>query len=499
MSSQLRQRSTPVKPGAPAASTGGPKAPTSTLDALLPRVGQNDMIALAVLLVVTFCVRFYRLSEPGGACVRVGLLAHPLPPSHTHPTPSHPPTPPPPPAVVFDETHFGRFINQYHRGVYLFDIHPPLGKLVFYYVSVLFGYSADACGYANISDDYGPDCAYLLLRGLAALFSTFTAPVVYGITRNFGGSIAAALVSAAAFVFDGLNAGEGRLILMDSQLIFWLALCLFSAQLWWKRYNENAVALAAWRDKTGGDRKGVPSRLSPSREAMKAANDRLDAAGSDAPRFFFGPQRWAWLVWMGLVTSNCVAIKWTGLATPAMVGLESLLAIGFLETAIPFWELLIVLAVAAANYTWYFVVHFALMPKSGDGDAFMKIEFQRKLIGNPNYDPLADHPGFWPSFFYLNAEMLRANARIQVRHAWESKWWEWPLNMRGILYYARDGANVYLLGNSFVLWPLFVLMMFTVVFAGLVVANRPSASVAAKEAAEGVVSTYALRSSSGDR
>jgi dolichyl-phosphate-mannose--protein O-mannosyl transferase len=33
-----------------------------------------------------------------------------------------------PPAVVFDEHHFGRFTNQYWRGEYFFDIHPPLGK-----------------------------------------------------------------------------------------------------------------------------------------------------------------------------------------------------------------------------------------------------------------------------------------------------------------------------------------------------------------------------------
>lgn len=33
-----------------------------------------------------------------------------------------------PPAVVFDESHFGRFTNQYNAGTYFYDIHPPLGK-----------------------------------------------------------------------------------------------------------------------------------------------------------------------------------------------------------------------------------------------------------------------------------------------------------------------------------------------------------------------------------
>ena len=30
---------------------------------------------------------------------------------------------------VFDEYHFGKFVNNYNDGKYFFDIHPPLGKL----------------------------------------------------------------------------------------------------------------------------------------------------------------------------------------------------------------------------------------------------------------------------------------------------------------------------------------------------------------------------------
>jgi dolichyl-phosphate-mannose--protein O-mannosyl transferase len=67
-----------------------------------------------------------------------------------------------------------------------------------------------------------------------------------------------------------------------------------------------------------------------------------------------------------------------------------------------------------------------------------QVEFQRVLINNTNYDPLAPHPGYLTTFFQLNQEMLSANARIDVRHNWESVWWEWPLNLRGILYYSQD-------------------------------------------------------------
>ena len=38
----------------------------------------------------------------------------------------------------------------------------------------------------------------------------------------------------------------------------------------------------------------------------------------------------------------------------------------------------------------------------------------------------------------LNGEMLSASARITLRHHWESTWTEWPLNIRGLLYYSKD-------------------------------------------------------------
>jgi dolichyl-phosphate-mannose-protein mannosyltransferase len=72
-----------------------------------------------------------------------------------------------PDSVVFDEYHFGAFVNKYNWGKYFFDIHPPLGKLTLLWVGKLTGYDADTCSYDSIHDVYADNCKYMILRNVA--------------------------------------------------------------------------------------------------------------------------------------------------------------------------------------------------------------------------------------------------------------------------------------------------------------------------------------------
>ena len=93
-----------------------------------------------VLFVIAVATRFWRLEEPKG--------------------------------VVFDEHHFGGFTNKYLRGKYLFDIHPPLGKLTFVLFAWLFDYDPDTCSYDNIHDHYSPRCKFMILRVVAGAWGS---------------------------------------------------------------------------------------------------------------------------------------------------------------------------------------------------------------------------------------------------------------------------------------------------------------------------------------
>lgn len=289
-----------------------------------------------------------------------------------------------PPAVVFDEVHFLRFVRAYYRGEYFFDIHPPLGKLVLLIVTHLF------CGeptheFARNGEKFNHN-KYIPLRVTGAIFGAAVSPLTYGIARELGMSSWASLFAAVVQVIEHLAVVESRLVLLDGQLMAWMALSLL-------------LALRLWSRPCG--------------------------------------RRWGLVVGTALAGSAAISVKWTALATPALIALVSLSGWPFPKQQLLVEEMGIAGIVALALYTILFWVHFKLLPKSGRGDAFMDINFQATLIGNKLYEEeeKAFGPGFLNNFVYLNAEMYVANKGIKARHRWESKWWQWIINQRGLLFH----------------------------------------------------------------
>jgi dolichyl-phosphate-mannose-protein mannosyltransferase len=291
-------------------------------------------------------------------------------------------------------------------GTYFFDIHPPLGKLVLYWVSRLVGYDASVCSYVNIDDVYAPTCKFIYLRATSAAFGAVTVPLVYLITRNFGGSMHAGIFSALLLCFDGLNSGESRLILIDAQVIFWCAMALWIAQIWWRRWDAHVEAEDVYEKELAkltlpAD---APKHIDPVEYRKQSAPLRLAAWQKfDAdPRRLKVSTRIAWALIVGLACGNAVSVKFTGLATPGLIAVESMFALFVLKRAYPFPDLLLVLATSLSIFSAYYYIHFWLLPLTGDGDEFMLPEFKRTLIGHRDYDPNAEKPPFWDSLVYVS-------------------------------------------------------------------------------------------------
>ena len=176
---------------------------------------------------------------------------------------------------------------------------------------------------------------------------------MYMIARNWGVSVRGAILCCCLFMFDNLNLTEARLILVDSQLIFWVAAALLVAQHWWKRQNEHVEAVDAFAAAHGG-------------RPYSGSGDDYASSGRD-PRLLTPLERTAWCVACGFVFANAFSVKWTGLATPAMIGLESLMGLFFLRRAVPWLDLLRVALVAVCTYAHWFWWHFHIGVKTGEG------------------------------------------------------------------------------------------------------------------------------------
>jgi len=335
-----------------------------------------------------------------------------------------------PPEIVFDEVHFSRFVwSNYWAGRYLFDIHPPLGKLTLLAVAKAVGAvprlpQTPMNGMAFGAQVYAP------LRATSAVFGAGVPPLTYLLARELGLGVAASALPAVAGALDHLVVVESRLILLDAQLLFYIVAALYLAVRLWKARRRTVARL------------------------------RL-------------------LVGTAVAGAAAVGVKYTAVATPVLIAGVSLLGgpTGA-ATRLEVWEMAVAAVVAAALYVSLFAVHFWLLPGTGDGDGFMLRPFQEALVGGPHYKPGAPRPSFWRSFVWLNGEMYRANARITASHGWQSAWYTWPVSLRGIYYHggfdAASGQNtqVYLIMNPAVAAGTVVAMAAFLVWAAVWYAPR---------------------------
>lgn len=294
-------------------------------------------------------------------------------------------------------------------GEFFWDIHPVLGKLVLAFGSWLLGYKPSDFAFSNIGKEYG-DVRYLPLREVSAFFGVLTVPLLYRTARVLGLSNSVSLLAAMLLCWDTMHVTESRLILMDSQVLFTCVFALYSA-------------LCLWRTPPGT------------------------------------AKRYVWLVIAGLASGASISVKWTGLATPGLIAIVSFFGLHFLAEPLSLLECGIAGASGLGLYAALFWLYLKVLIKSGPGDAFMPMDFQRTLIGSQHYDAAAPGMGFLRTFIEINRVMFTSNRDIVDDHNWASKWWQWVINARGILYYTQESppgsglyAQIYLIGNPFVIW-----------------------------------------------
>lgn len=322
-----------------------------------------------------------------------------------------------PSSIVFDEVYFGRFVSDYWHGTYFFDVHPPLSRLLISGLGKLMGLDAIPTQWLSVGGELDP--AMTALRLLPTLAGALLPLVIYLICRNFKLSKAAASAAALIVTFENSLVAHSRFIMQESMLI----LFGFLGVLFYQKF--------------------------------KAEQRRR--------------HRSAWLGLSALFVAASISSKWIGL---------SYLAVIF---ALEIWDLLaergwkgqlariikrfaatagIYAAVIAIIYSSAFAIHFAALPRTGSGDAFMTAQFQKTLEGNKNFnDPRLTAPNFFQKLVEIDKRLYTAQKSITATHPSGTKWYTWPLMIRGVYLWHNGGWSgtdknneLYILGNPLLYW-----------------------------------------------
>lgn len=306
--------------------------------------------------------------------------------------------------TVFDEVHFGKFISAYYTQEYYFDIHPPGGKLIIAGFASLFGFTPEH-SFAEIGQPF-PNNMHLVLRFLPIMAGLLLPVIIYFLALELGFSRLGAFGAGMFIVLENALLTQSRLILLDPFLFtFGFATLLF--YLRWRRTHQ-----------------------------MRE------------------------LVIMAVLGGLAASIKWTGLTFLGLAGLVELLSVirtislkhlvrlGLYFVLIPFLV-----------YYSIFAIHFSILSRSGEGDAFMTPEFQRTLQNSLYSDDENNQPlNTFQKFIELNQEMYRANQTLTATHPYSSTWYTWPFMTRSIYYWNQHSttepaeAKIYLIGNPLIWW-----------------------------------------------
>jgi len=284
---------------------------------------------------------------------------------------------------VWDEVYFQEYASRYLTGSYFFDVHPPLGKLLFAATAWLVGVPVDRLANAASVPE---------LRLLSALAGSLLIPTVWWLLRELGASRKVAALGAAVLVLDNALVVQSRFVLTDI-LLLWFGIAAVAAFLTARRLG--------------------------------------------------GRGRWLALGLAALLAGAAASTKWTGLTALGLIGAIWLVDAWRARAR---WVRLagegaVLIVVPAAVYFGSFAAHFTLLPNDGPGVQAMSADFAATRRGNPTYRPDA-HVSFAQEVAELHREMMATNLGWSaLQHVAASKWYTWPISQHRIMLWKSTGET----------------------------------------------------------
>jgi dolichyl-phosphate-mannose--protein O-mannosyl transferase len=354
---------------------------------------------------------------------------------------------------IFDEVYFARAAEEYLTGKYIYEnTHPPLAKLIITFSTMLFG-----------SVPRGDNAAGW--RFMDVLFGAIAIVVIYAFAKRLTGSSVFASAAAILLTADGMHFVQSRIATPEGIVVVFSLSALYALYRFW-----NAAA-------NGTETRAADTSLLP--RALAAIVLGL-FSGWLANAFGNRPATTPVPLWIGGVSVIVAAVYFA-------VGWYLVLRLaiaprwrpspphGFNAQSTLWLVVFSVLLGALVSSKWYGVMLY--------GTAFAVIAFEARRRRGPALDVMVTAVVFISASVYLCAwipelvrhvspgdtgaanihelvyrqyTMFQYHDQLRATHPYQSSWWQWPLDLRPILYYAHytktTAAVVYTLPNPLILW-----------------------------------------------
>jgi dolichyl-phosphate-mannose-protein mannosyltransferase len=316
--------------------------------------------------------------------------------------------------VAFDELHFEHHAGHYLAGTHYFDVHPPLGKLLYAAEAKLFGISASTLLNGEPA---------VALRVLPACLGALFVPLIYILCRQLGAARRVAVLASFAVLCENALLVDVRFALLESFII---------------SFGLTAIVLY------------------------------LAARGTS------GALRWSLLVASALMAGCAISVKWTGASALGIILVTWLLDARAAKPTLPRFvaEGLLLVSIPIVVYVSAFAVHFHLLRRTGVDQAVMSRRFQSTLVGSPFYDP-AVHMSLFEKLVDVHRAIGRGNYSLEgITHPASSPWYTWPIMKHPIGLWDNGDprpAVIILLGNPVLWWGSGIVVL----VAAVMFARRP--------------------------
>lgn len=307
---------------------------------------------------------------------------------------------PSPPKVVFDEVHFGGFAKEYYDGLFFVDVHPPLAKLAYFWITQLFGWDGKF-EFAEIGDTFDVNVPYIQMRLFSGICGVLTVLCAYGTLRASNCRPTVSFFGAYLVLIENSLVTQSRFILLDAPMIFGLSL----AVLGFKRFQIQTPFTAKW---------------------------------------------WKFLIVTGVGLGITTSVKLTGLFTVAWVGLFTLYQLwrlwGDLEVS-PitfakhfFARVFGLIVVPLTIYLGLFALHFIYLPLNGSGSGAMSPKFKSTLLDS---DDIVNSPA---EISYGSTVTIKHNNLESYLHSHNYFYQTGTKNQQVSLYgFSPDGNNEWII------------------------------------------------------